>query len=97
MNKGEDPQTVADRIDAQYGDNITTITSVMEMQQMGDMLNMLQASTWAISLLAIVVGGLSLGKTKHERPTQGNIPNPFSHPVFPPQPMATSDDNDLPF
>ena len=49
------------------------------------------------SLGAIVVGGLSLGKTKHERPTQGNIPNPFSHPVFPPQPMATSDDNDLPF
>ena len=63
MNKGEDPQTVADRIDAQYGDNITTITSVMEMEQMADMLNMLQASTWAISLLAIVVGGLGIINT----------------------------------
>lgn len=49
------------------------------------------------SLGAIVVGGLSLGKTKHERPTQGSIPNPFSRPVFPPQPTTTSDDDDLPF
>ncbi len=64
--KGEDPQTVADRIDAKYGDNITTITSVMEMEQMADMLNMLQASTWAISLLAIIVGGLGIINTMLE-------------------------------
>ena len=63
VNKGEDPQSVADRIDDMYGDNITTITSVMEMEQMADMLNMLQASTWAISLLAIVVGGLGIINT----------------------------------
>lgn len=61
--KGIDAQEVADRIDAKYGDNITTITSVMEMKQMADMLNMLQASTWAISLLAIVVGGLGIINT----------------------------------
>lgn len=63
VEKGEDPQTVADRIDTKYGDNITTVTSVMEMTQMADMLNMLQASTWAISLLAIVVGGLGIINT----------------------------------
>ena len=63
VKKGEDPQNVADRIDAEYGDNITTITSVMEMEQMADMLNMLKASTWAISLLAIVVGGLGIINT----------------------------------
>ena len=63
VKKGEDPQTVADRIDKMYGDNITTVTSVMEMTQMADMLNMLQASTWAISLLAIVVGGLGIINT----------------------------------
>ena len=63
VKKGEDPQAVADRIDEKYGDDIATITSVMEMQQMGDMLNMLQASTWAISLLAIVVGGLGIINT----------------------------------
>ena len=63
VEKGEDPQTVADRIDDKYGDDITTITSVMEMEQMADLLNMLQASTWAISLLAIVVGGLGIINT----------------------------------
>ena len=63
VDKGADAQEVADRIDAKYGDNITTITSVMEMGQMADMLNMLQASTWAISLLAIVVGGLGIINT----------------------------------
>lgn len=63
VEKGADAQEVADRIDAEYGDNITTITSVMEMEQMADMLNMLQASTWAISLLAIVVGGLGIINT----------------------------------
>lgn len=63
VDKGVDAQEVADRIDAEYGDNITTITSVMEMEQMADMLNMLQASTWAISLLAIVVGGLGIINT----------------------------------
>ena len=43
---------------------------------------------------AIVVGGLSLGKTKHERPIQGSTPQPFN-PVFPPQ--STADQDDLPF
>ena len=63
VEKGADAQTVADRIDEKYGDDITTITSVMEMEQMADLLNMLQASTWAISLLAIVVGGLGIINT----------------------------------
>jgi putative ABC transport system permease protein len=63
VEKGEDAQEVADRIDEKYGDNITTITSIMEMEQMADMLNMLQASTWAISLLAIIVGGLGIINT----------------------------------
>ena len=63
VNKGEDPQEVADRIDSLYGDNITTISSVMEMEQMATMLNTLQASSWGISLLAIVVGGLGIINT----------------------------------
>ena len=63
VKKGVDAQEVADRIDAKYGDDITTVTSVMEMSQMADMLNMLQASTWAISLLAIIVGGLGIINT----------------------------------
>ena len=63
VEKGVDAQSVADRIDEMYGDNITTITSVMEMEQMASMLNMLEASTWAISLLAIVIGGLGIINT----------------------------------
>lgn len=63
VEKGVDAQEVADRIDAKYGDDITTITSVMEMEQMATMLDMLRASTWAISLLAIVVGGLGIINT----------------------------------
>ena len=63
VQKGVDAQEVADRIDAQYGDNITTVTSIMEMEQMADMVNMLETSSWAISLLAIVVGGLGIINT----------------------------------
>ena len=63
VKKGEDAQAVADRIDEKNGDNITTITSVMEMEQMASMLTMLEASSWAISLLAIVVGGLGIINT----------------------------------
>ena len=63
VEKGVDAQSVADKIDEMYGDNISTITSVMEMEQMASMLNMLEASTWAISLLAIVIGGLGIINT----------------------------------
>jgi putative ABC transport system permease protein len=63
VDKGADAQEVADRIDSMYGDNITTVSSVMEMEQMGSMLNMLKASSWGISLLAIVVGGLGIINT----------------------------------
>ena len=63
VDKGADAKEVADRIDSMYGDNITTVSSVMEMEQMGSMLNMLKASSWGISLLAIVVGGLGIINT----------------------------------
>lgn len=63
VDKGEDPQEVADRIEEKYGENLTTVTSVMEMNQMADMLNMLKAASLGISLLAIVVGGLGIINT----------------------------------
>lgn len=63
VDKGTDPQEVADRIDSLYGDNITTVTSVMEMEQMADMLNTLKTSSWGISLLAVVVGALGIINT----------------------------------
>lgn len=46
---------------------------------------------------ANVIGGFTLGKTKHERPVQEGIA-PFTRSVFPPQTSTISDDdNDLPF
>jgi len=49
------------------------------------------------ALGAIVIGGLSLGKTKHERPVVvTETPRIFSHPPFPPQPAYDNSD-DLPF
>ena len=49
------------------------------------------------ALGAIVIGGLSLGKTKHERPAVvTETPRTFSHPPFPPQPTYDNSD-DLPF
>ena len=49
------------------------------------------------ALGAIVIGGLSLGKTKHERPVVvTETPRIFSHPPFPPQPTYDNSD-DLPF
>ncbi|MDO5848433.1 MAG: ABC transporter permease [Methanobrevibacter sp.] len=63
VDKESDPKEVADRIDEKYGENITTVSSVMEMNQMADMLNMLKSASLAISLLAIVVGGLGIINT----------------------------------
>ena len=49
------------------------------------------------ALGAKVIGGLSLGKTKHERPVVvTETPRIFSHPAFPPQPTYDNSD-DLPF
>jgi Predicted amidophosphoribosyltransferases len=46
---------------------------------------------------AIVVGGFTLGKTKHERPIQGGMPNPSTQ-LFPPQSTTFSNnDFELPF
>ena len=46
---------------------------------------------------AIIVGGFTLGKTKHERPTQGGVSSSSTQP-FPPQPTTFSDnDFELPF
>lgn len=60
---GYDPQTVADDINNKYGDNVTAVTSVREMGQMGDMLNMVDSASLAISILAIVIGGIGIINT----------------------------------
>ena len=51
VKKGEDAKKVADRIDKKYGDDIQTITSVMEMGQMAKMLNRVRNSEKLIETL----------------------------------------------
>ena len=63
VDKGADVKTVADRIDSKYGDKVVTVTSIMEMDQMASMIDMLKGTSWGISLLAIVVGGLGIINT----------------------------------
>ena len=50
-------------INKTYGDDISVVGSIMEMENMKAMLDMLNGASWAISLLAIVVGGLGIINT----------------------------------
>lgn len=61
--KGYDIQKVADSINDKYGDEVHAVTSVRELGQMGDMLNGVDSASWAISFLAIIVGGLGIINT----------------------------------
>ena len=63
VKKGENVQKVADRIDKKYGDDIQTITSVTQLKEMSDSINMIRSASWAISLLAIIIGGLGIINT----------------------------------
>lgn len=60
---GYDVQKVANSINDKYGDDIKAVTSVRELGQMGQMLDMVDSASWAISLLAIIVGGLGIINT----------------------------------
>ena len=63
VEKGKDIETVKNNINKTYGDDISVVGSIMEMENMKTMLDMLNGASWAISLLAIVVGGLGIINT----------------------------------
>jgi putative ABC transport system permease protein len=63
VDKGADVDQVTKRIDTQYGDNVTTISSVSDIASMKSVIDMLNSASWAISLLAIVIGGLGIINT----------------------------------
>ena len=63
VEKGQDIETVKNNINKTYGDDISVVGSIMEMENMKAMLDMLNGASWAISLLAIVVGGLGIINT----------------------------------
>ena len=63
VDKGVDVDSVTKRINDTYGENVTTISSVADIEAMQDVINMLNSASWAISLLAIVIGGLGIINT----------------------------------
>jgi putative ABC transport system permease protein len=63
VNSGADVEEVTKRIDNKYNDSITTITSISDMTTIANSLDMVNAASWAISLLAIVIGGIGIINT----------------------------------
>lgn len=61
--KDIDSKTVADNINNKYGNDITVISDINQMGQMKDMITMLKSASFAISILAIIVGGLGIINT----------------------------------
>lgn len=63
VNPDYDVDAVADDITNQYGDNLTTVTSLSDMAMVGDMIDMLNGASWGISLLAILIGAVGIINT----------------------------------
>ena len=63
VDNGQDADTVADRINSTYGENVTTISSLSDMGMVKDLIDMLNAVSLTISLLAIVIGAVGIINT----------------------------------
>lgn len=64
LDKGYDVETVKKDFDKEFKDkNLTAVSSVEDSQTFKQQLNMIDGATWAISLLAIVVGGIGIINT----------------------------------
>jgi putative ABC transport system permease protein len=63
VEKGADIKGVAKTIEDKYGENISTVTSVSDVKRMDDLVNMIKGVSLAISLLAIIIGGIGIINT----------------------------------
>ena len=63
LDSGADVDEVTKEIDDKYGENITTVTSIADIEMIADALNMIDSASWGISLLAIVIGGIGIINT----------------------------------
>ncbi|MDR2545156.1 MAG: ABC transporter permease [Methanobrevibacter sp.] len=63
IEKGADVKEVTKDIENKYGENISTITSVSDVKRIADLRNMITGVSWAISLLAIIIGGIGMINT----------------------------------
>lgn len=63
VNKGTNISHITDNIENKYGNNLSTVSSVMDIETMADQINMLKGASWGISVLAIIIGGLGIINT----------------------------------
>lgn len=63
VESGANVEDVTKRINDTYGDNITTITSITDVEMVAESLDMVNAASWGISLLAILIGGIGIINT----------------------------------
>lgn len=63
VDSNVDIEEITERIDKEYGKNITTITSVADVESIATSLDMVNSASWAISLLAIIIGGIGIINT----------------------------------
>ena len=63
VESGVDVEKVTKEIGNKYGDNLSTVTSITEIEMVAESLDMVNAASWGISLLAIVIGGIGIINT----------------------------------
>jgi len=63
IKKDAKVEYVTKSVEDQYGENITTISSLEDLQNVDRGLNTIDTASWAISLLAIVIGGIGVINT----------------------------------
>ncbi|MCL2688200.1 MAG: ABC transporter permease [Methanobrevibacter sp.] len=63
LDDGADVDEVRKEIEDKYGDNITVITSLSDIESLDNTMNMINGATLGISLLAIIIGGIGIINT----------------------------------
>jgi len=63
VDSGANVDDVTKKLENKYKDNITTATSVSDVEMVANTLDMVNAASWGISLLAILIGGIGIINT----------------------------------
>ncbi|MCL2116354.1 MAG: ABC transporter permease [Methanobrevibacter sp.] len=63
VDSGVDVENLVKKIDEKYEENITTVTSIADVEMVAEALDMVNAASWGISLLAILIGGIGIINT----------------------------------
>jgi len=63
LDDGADIGDVRKTIEDKYGDNITVISSLSDIESLENTMNMINGASWGISILAIIIGGVGVVNT----------------------------------